>query len=142
MAGPQIVLDTNVPVAALRSRRGASFRVLSLVDSEAFELNVSVPLVLEYEDVLHRETSVITLSRDAVDDLLDYLCATANRHQVYFLWRPFLRDTKDDMVLELAVTANCDYIVTYNTRDFQGAESFGVKVIEPIELLRVIGEVP
>lgn len=142
MVGPQIVIDTNVVIAALRSRRGASFRLLSLVGSGAFEINVSVPLVLEYEEVLHRQLSALTLAADDVDDLLDYLCAVANRHQIHFLWRPFLRDPKDDMVLELAVTAGCDYIVTYNHRDFQGAETFGVEVIEPVKLLGIIGEVP
>jgi predicted nucleic acid-binding protein len=39
MAGPQIVLDTNVLVAAFRSRRGSSFRLLSLVDAGRFEMN-------------------------------------------------------------------------------------------------------
>mgnify|MGYP000959271231 FL=1 len=46
MAVPQIVIDTNVFVAALRSRRGASYRLLMLVDSGRFVVNVSVPLVL------------------------------------------------------------------------------------------------
>ena len=106
--------------AALRSRGGASFQLLSLVDSGAFEINVSVPLVREYEEVMYRELPKLTLASDDVDDLLDYLCTVANRHQIHFLWRPFLKDPKDDMVLELAVTAGCDYIITYNHRDFQG----------------------
>ncbi|MBC8870037.1 MAG: putative toxin-antitoxin system toxin component, PIN family [Planctomycetes bacterium] len=142
MTVPQIVLDTNVLVSALRSRRGASFRLLSLVDSDAFEINVSVPLVLEYEDVLRREISKLTVSQDDIGDLIDYLCKIGIRHQIHFLWRPFLKDAKDDMVLELAVTANCDYVVTYNRRDFQGVESFGLEVIEPVELLRIIGDLP
>ena len=142
MARPQIVLDTNVVIAALRSRRGASFQLLSLVDSGAFEINASVPLVLEYEEVLYRELSALTLVADDVDDLLDYLCSVANRRQIHFLWRPYLKDPKDDMVLELAVTADCDYVVTYNRRDFQGAETFGVEVIEPVQLLRIIGGLP
>ena len=142
MVRPQIVMDTNVVIAALRSRRGASFQLLSLVGSGAFEINVSVPLVLEYKEVLYRELSVLTLAADDVDDLLDYLCMVANRHQIHFLWRPLLKDPKDDMVLELAVAADCDYIVTYNQRDFQGAETFGVQVIEPVQLLRSIGELP
>lgn len=142
MSVPQIVLDPNVLVAALRSRRGASFRVLSLADGGAFEINVSVPLVLEYEDVLRREISKLTVSQGDIGDLIDYMCHIGNRHQVHFLWRPLLKRSKDDMVLELAVTANCDYIVTYNRRDFQGVEPFGLKVIEPVELLRIIGDLP
>jgi predicted nucleic acid-binding protein len=59
---------------------------------------------------------------------------------LFFLWRPYLKDPEDDMVLELAVTANCDFIVTYNIKDFKGAEEFGVEVITPQEFLERIGE--
>ncbi len=140
MAEPQIVLDTNVLVAALRSRRGSSYRLLSLVDAGYFEINVSVPLVLEYEDVLSR--SELRLSTEDARDVLDYLCTIGNRHEIHFLWRPYLSDPKDDMVLELAVSASCPYIVTFNERDFRSIERFGVRAISPIEFLRIIGDVP
>jgi putative PIN family toxin of toxin-antitoxin system len=135
-------LDTNVLVAALRSKRGASFRLLSLVEAGKFEINVSVPLVLEYEDVLNRKRESLIVSEAEVSDLLDYLCQIANQHRVYYLWRPHLNDAKDDMLLELAVAANCDYIVTFNRRDFRDVEAWGIRVIEPIELLRLVGELP
>jgi putative PIN family toxin of toxin-antitoxin system len=140
MAGPPIVLDTNVLVAALRSRRGSSYRLLSLVDAGFFEINVSVPLVLEYEDVLSRPE--LRLSPEDARDAVDYLCTIGNRHQIHFLWRPYLDDPKDDMVLELAVTAGCRYIVTFNERDFRDIERFGLQAIRPIEFLRIIGVVP
>jgi predicted nucleic acid-binding protein len=140
MVGRQIVIDTNVLVAAFRSRRGASHRLLSLVDAGSFEINVSVPLVLEYEDALSRPE--FGFSPDEVRDVVDYLCAVANRHHVFFLWRPYLNDPKDDMVLELAVTAGCSDIVTFNQRDFQGTERFGVYAVRPVEFLRILGEVP
>lgn len=50
----QVVLDANVFVAALRSRRGASHRLLRLVGDPRWQINLSVPLLLEYEDVLKR----------------------------------------------------------------------------------------
>lgn len=139
---PSIVLDTNVLVAALRSRRGASFQVLSLVGSGTFELNVSVPLVFEYEDVAKRQARALGLTHADVDDVLDYLCAVGQHRRIYFLWRPVLRDPRDDMVLELAVEAACDYIVTRNLRDFTGADRFGVQVVAPREFLRRIGAAP
>jgi len=138
----QIVIDTNVLVAALRSRRGASYRLLRLVDGGKFTIHVSVPLVLEYEDVAKRLLEDILLTEQDIDDILDYLCAIANRHQVFYLWRPFLRDPKDDMVLELAVAADCDFIVTFNKRDFHGADRFGLRVVTPKEFLVEIGELP
>ncbi len=140
MAPVQIVLDTNVLVAALRSRRGSSYRLLSLVDAGYFQINVSVPLVLEYEDVLSRPG--LRLEPEDGRDVVDYLCTIGNRHQIYFLWRPYLNDPKDDMLLELAVTAGCRYIVTFNERDFRDIERFGLQAISPIEFLRIIGDVP
>ncbi len=142
MGQPRIVIDTNVLVAALRSKRGASYRLLNLINSEKFSIHISVPLVLEYEDAAKKLLEDIPLTEQDVDDILDYLCAVAQRHQIFYLWRPFLKDAKDDMVLELAVTADCDFIVTYNERDFQGAERFGLRVVTPKEFLEEIGELP
>ena len=66
----------------------------------------------------------------------------ANLHEIYFLWRPYLPDPQDDMVLELAVNAGCKYIVTYNKRDFRGAETFGIEVVTAKEFLEKIGVLP
>ena len=137
---PRVVLDTNVIVAALRSNRGASFRVLSNVDSGSFEICLSVPLVLEYEAALHRDARSFGLTRRDVTDVLDDLCAIAHRQPIFFLWRPQLRDPQDDMVLELAVAAGCRFLVTFNTRDFDSADSFGVRVVTPHQFLQAIGE--
>ena len=136
---PQIVIDTNVIVAGLRSRNGSAFRLLSLVGSDRFEIHLSVPLVLEYEDVLLRELPSLTINAADIQDFLDFHCAVATHHPIFFLWRPYLRDPKDDMVLELAVKAGCDSVVTYNTRDFEGIERFGVSVITPAAFLKSIG---
>jgi putative PIN family toxin of toxin-antitoxin system len=137
----QIVIDTNIFVSALRSKRGASFKLLSLVGaSDQFEVNFSVPLVLEYEDVANRQSHINGLSAQDITDVLDYLCSVANRQHIYFLWRPFLKDPKDDMVLELAVEAQCKYIISFNKRDFAGVEKFGLRVLTPQEFLSEIGE--
>ena len=131
----RLVLDTNVLVAAIRSRSGASFEVLSRVGTEEFELVVSVPLVLEYEDVMLRHVADTSLTGDDIRDIIDYICSVAIRQEIFFLWRPQLRDPGDDLVLELAVAAECDVIVTHNVRDFSGVERFGVRVLSPGLLL-------
>jgi predicted nucleic acid-binding protein len=142
MGLPQIAIDTNVLVSALRSRRGASYRLLSLIDSGKFGINVSVPLVLEYEDAAKRLLDEIPLSEQDIDDVIDYLCRVAGRWKVFYLWRPYLTDPKDDLVLELAVTAGCAFIVTYNKRDFRNVTRFGIRVLTPKEFLEAIGELP
>ncbi|MBD2618093.1 PIN domain-containing protein [Synechocystis sp. FACHB-898] len=129
-------------IAGLRSRRGSSFRLLTLVGTEQFDMHLSVPLLLEYEEVLLRELPNLYLSSEEVGELIDFYCAVGIRHEIFFLWRPFLRDPKDEMVLELAVKAGCQTIITYNARDFVGVEQFGLNVLEPSEFLRVIGKLP
>jgi putative PIN family toxin of toxin-antitoxin system len=128
---PLVVLDTSVLVAALRSRQGASFEILSQVGSRAFDIAVSVPLVLEYEDALIRHLSATALNETDMRDIIDYMCKVAIRQEIFFLWRPLLRDPGDDLVLELAVAANCDAIVTHNLRDFAGVERFDLRAVSP-----------
>jgi len=134
----QIVLDTNVLYAGLRSRRGASFKLLKHLETGRFELNLSVPLVLEYEEVLIRKEPTLNFTPEEIRKLLDYLCRIANLHEVYFLWRPILNDPKDDMILDLAVRANCQYIVTYNIRDLTDVDQFGIKPVTAKEFLQSI----
>ncbi len=139
MSAYHIVLDTNVLIAALRSRRGAAHRLLLLVGSEKFTLHVSVPLVLEYEDAALRLVGQSALTSEDIDAILDYICSVAVHHEIFYLWRPFLPDPGDDMVLELAVAGHCDFIVTYNRKDFAGSEQFGIQAITPQAFLERIG---
>ena len=138
MMVPHVVIDTNVLLSAMRSRLGASYRLLSLFDTGTFEMSISVSLVLEYEDVLMR--NVPLLNENEVTDLLNYLCEIANRQTIFYLWRPVLRDPNDDLVLEVAVAGGCDCIVTFNVRDFAGAEQFGIRIVKPRDFLVEIGE--
>lgn len=132
---PQIVLDTNVLLTALKSSRGASYRLLSMLTEDRFQIHVSAPLVAEYESVLKR--GMLSLSPQQIDDVVDYVCARAVHHKIFYLWRPMLKDPGDDFVLELAVKANAQ-IVTWNVSDFKRASSLGVQTINPGELLNFL----
>jgi predicted nucleic acid-binding protein len=107
------------------------FQLLELVDTGRFDIHLSVPLLLEYEDALARQVAQGRLRQAVVDAVLDFHCRVAGRHRIFFLWRPFLRDPRDDMVLELAVKAGCEIIVTFNERDFAGVEKFGIRALPP-----------
>jgi putative PIN family toxin of toxin-antitoxin system len=131
MPTPQVVIDTNVLVAAQRSKRGASSKLISLIGTHRFDIHVSVPLVFEYEATLLQHSEQLALTPEDVADVVDAVCALPIPHKIYFLWRPYLRDRKDELVLELAVAARCDYIITYNQRDFRGAEMFGIRISGP-----------
>jgi putative PIN family toxin of toxin-antitoxin system len=130
-----VVIDTNVLVAAVRSRRGASYELLSRLGKASFEVAVSVGLVLEYESVLLRHIDVSGMSPEDVRNLVDYLCDVGRWQEIFFLWRPSLKDANDDLILELAVAAGCEAIVTHNVRDFDLAAQFGVRVLTPAQFL-------
>jgi predicted nucleic acid-binding protein len=74
-----------------------------------------------------------------VEDILDYFCSVGNLQKIFYLWRPLLPDPKDDLLLEVAVAGNCEAIITYNRKDFRGAEQFGIKILAPLEFLETIG---
>jgi putative PIN family toxin of toxin-antitoxin system len=136
----QIVIDTNVLVAAARSNAGASFEVLRLfaAGDERWQWNVSTALLLEYEAVLKREQHRQGRSVAVVDRFLDDVAFRANRHVIFYLIRPFLADPDDELVLELALASASNYIVTHNRDDFQEARRFGLGVLTPGEFLRTL----
>lgn len=88
-------------------------------------------------DVLARET--IAVAASAATAVIDYLCRVSHQQEVHFLWRPYLQDPKDDLVLELAVASRSAVVVTYNVKDFDGAARFGVRIVRPAEFLAELG---
>jgi putative PIN family toxin of toxin-antitoxin system len=138
----QVVLDTNVLVAALRSKRGAASQLVRGLLQGQWQLNVSNPLVLEYEAVLKRSEMSEFISIAEADEFVDALCSVAINHRIFFLWRLMVRDPDDAFVFELAIKANIDYLITFNTNDFPLASEFGVKLVTPREFLEDVGELP
>jgi predicted nucleic acid-binding protein len=136
----RVVLDSSVLVAGFRSRRGASFRLLELLRAGRFEIALSVPLALEYEAVLVRHAKALGLRPVEAEGLVDYLCGVAHRQEIHFLWRPALTDARDEFLLELAVAARCEAIVTHNIRDFSGASRFETRVLTPAAFLTQLEE--
>lgn len=135
----KVVLDTDVVLAAVISERGASRQLLLRVVDGLLPAVVSVPLMLEYEAVLkrpkHIQASGITV--DDMEIILDQLAASMQPVDLYFLWRPLLRDSEDDMVLETAVNGGADTIVTFNTGDFRNVPAWhDIQVIRPGDVLR------
>ena len=139
----RVVFDTNVVVAGLRSSLGASHALLQAIPSTKFQIAISVPLYLEYQSVLHRPGSLPEAMTPAdADAVCRFLAANAAHQEIFFLWRPFLPDPKDDMVLELAVASQSRLIITHNIADFRAAPAFGVHAIRPGDFIQHIGGLP
>jgi putative PIN family toxin of toxin-antitoxin system len=138
------VLDTNVMVAALRSSAGASRQLLLLALNHHFVVPLSVPLPLEYEAVLTRPENLAAtgLTAAEVTQVLDDLAAVARPVRLAFRWRPQLSDPNDDMVLETAINAAANAIVTFNQRDFaRVSQGFDCALWRPAEALLKIRSV-
>jgi len=133
----EVVLDTNVLVSALRSKRGASYELLRSIDEGLWRPNISVALALEYEDVLKRSDLVVGFSETEIEYFLDYILGQGNLITGVQRRRPLLPDADDERILELAV-ASGSMIVTHNTRHFTAAEPFGVEVATPAQFLRTL----
>lgn len=135
-----LVLNSSVLVAALFSRRGASFWLLDRALDGSVPVAVSVALALEYEDVLLRP-SHLEKSWASVGQIITILNGFLGQARlvtpIYFLHRPMLQDADDDMVLECAIHAGADTIVTMNQRDFSpDAERVGISIVSPGEAVR------
>jgi putative PIN family toxin of toxin-antitoxin system len=134
-----LVFDTSVMVAALRSPTGASAELLRMARHDKFGVLISVSMILEHEAVLKRPEHLAAAGLDAanVDDVLDAFCMFARPVINHFRWRPVLTDPDDDLVLETAVNGAADAIITFNTVDFQRAKPmFGIDVERPGQALR------
>ena len=139
----RIVLDTSVLVSASRSRQGASFALMSMLPNPRFEFALSVALYTEWQEVLTRPEHLPPgLQGEDVLAYLQYLTSIAHLQDVYYLWRPFLRDPDDDMVLECAVASNSQYLVTHNIQDFQRIVELGVTPITPASFLAFLRSSP
>ncbi|MBI4026008.1 MAG: putative toxin-antitoxin system toxin component, PIN family [Verrucomicrobia bacterium] len=135
----KVVFDTNVLVAAARSRRGASFALVSSIPTPEFQLCLSVGLYAEWQEVLTRSENLPPgRTTEDVFRFLHYLARQSHLQEIHFLWRPFLPDADDDMVLELAFAAACRYIVTHNVKDFHGSDQLGITALTPREFLKLI----
>lgn len=132
----RVVFDTSLIVAATRSRNGASYALVNSIPSRVFQICLSVGLYAEWQDVLTRPENVPPgLTPDDAMRFIRYLASQAHLQEIHFLWRPFLPDPNDDMVLELAFAAGCRHIITHNVRHFRGCEQFGITAMTPRDFL-------
>jgi len=133
-----VVIDTNILVSGLRSQLGASHLLLTRLALGHFRPVISTALCLEYADVLHRPGLLPSYSPQQIDVFLDAFCSLAREAYIYFRWRPFLPDPKDDLIFECALAAGASHLITYNLADFAEAGRFGVSVVTPKDFMAIL----
>lgn len=114
----KIVIDTNVLVSGLISKAGASHKLLELLLANRFKANISVPLLFEYEHSLKSEKLLSLYTVEEIDNFLDVFVSKSEKHIIWFLLRPLLKDVNDNLIAELAFASNSEYIITFNKKDF------------------------
>ena len=135
----RVVLDTSVLVAAARSRNGASLELISLLPDTRFQICVSVAVYTEWQSVITRpEHLPAGVDESMALGFVRYLASIAHLQDVHFLWRPFLRDADDDMVLECAFASGAKYIITHNIKDFHRTPELGVRAVTPSQFLKSV----
>ena len=134
----RLIVDTDVLIAGIRSRTGAAAALLQMVLRRRARILITAALALEYESVACRAEHLRAsgLSDVTVRRLLEALIAAADPVEIYFRYRPQLKDPGDEMVLEAAINGRADAIVTFNARDYRRNQhqipaQFGIEVIDP-----------
>lgn len=136
----KIVIDTNVLVSACLSDGGASREVVRRCLLRRHLPCVSLALFAEYRDLMgrHELFSACKLDADERAELFNALMAVAQLTEIYYLWRPNLRDEGDNHVLELAIASGAERIVTHNRQDSERAQLRfpQVRVLSPADFLK------
>lgn len=113
-------MDTNIIIAGLYSRSGASFRIIETALKEQLKYTVSPLVALEYigkiEDKV--QDGLLDLPVEYYLRIVKALIQNGILIQRPILNRPTLPDNSDDKILECAIAGRCNAIITFNTRDF------------------------
>ena len=133
----KLIIDTNILVAATRNAKGPSYALVQQIRRGKVLMVCSPALFLEYESVLKRPEQLAAsgLVPEEIDIILNELASLIAPVTTHYQWRPQLRDPADEMVLEAAVNAQVQAIVTYNLRDFVPAKMFGIPVLNAQQAL-------
>ncbi|NJM48357.1 MAG: putative toxin-antitoxin system toxin component, PIN family [Alkalinema sp. RU_4_3] len=136
----RIVVDTSVFISALLGPWGPSrtlVRRCLLGDYQPLMGNV---LFCEYESVISREAilSKCPLTSSEIAALLDAFLSVSEWVNIYYAWRPNLRDEGNNHLIELAIAGNAKILVTNNIKDFQGTDLLlpNLTILKPEQLIR------
>jgi putative PIN family toxin of toxin-antitoxin system len=140
MSKLRAVMDTNMVVAAFRSRTGASFEVFERLRRDEWIAVLSNHLLYEYEEVLKRDAATLELSLDDIGHILNALCARGEEWPLSHNWEPVLTDPDDEPLVQLARESAANVIVTHNTGHLLPALALGIQVLKPREFLAKLRE--
>jgi putative PIN family toxin of toxin-antitoxin system len=135
----EIVVDTNVFIGAILSSQGLNRELIRRCLLGEYQPIMSNALYLEYESVIEREEIIAKCQESSkVNELLDGFLSVSKWINIYYSWRPNLRDEGDNHVIELAIAGNAQILATNNLRDFRGSQlTFPqLQILNPYQIIR------
>ena len=137
----KIVIDTSVWISALITKDSGARELLRLVFNKKLFPQMSEALFREHEAVMKRKKiqQLTALTSSEQNDLFEAYLSTCKWNEIYYTWRPNLKDEDDNFVVELAVASGAEFIVTYNIKDFINVELiFNHKIMTPEDFIKEI----
>jgi putative PIN family toxin of toxin-antitoxin system len=131
----RIVMDTNVLVSGMLTPFGVCGEIVRMLTSNTIVLCVDSRILFEYEDVLRRAN--FRIEHNMIDVLMEYIESVSEAHGTTPLLNS-LPDPDDDQFLEVAISANVDYLVSGNLKHFPPRLRCGVMVLSPREFLDAV----
>lgn len=136
----RIVIDTSVLISALLGSNGASRELIRCCLEGKYQPLMGNTLFLEYESVVFREEirTKCILTETEILTLLESLMHVSIWIDVYYLWRPNLRDESDNHLIELAIAGNAQIIATKNVNDFLNSDLIfpNLSILKPEQIIK------
>ena len=136
----KIVIDTSVFISALIGAKGPSRELIRRCLLGDYQPLMGNALFSEYESVIHRAEIIAKcpLTFEEIQELLSAFMSVSEWINIYYLWRPNLKDEADNHLVELAVAGNAQIIATNNVKDFQNAELLfpNLAILKPEQIIR------
>ena len=135
----KIVIDTSVWICALITKNSKARELLRLIFQAKLHPQMSEALFREYEDVMKRKKiqNLTPLSLPEQNELFEAYLWACKWNEIYYTWRPNLKDENDNFVVELAVASGAEAIITYNVKDFKSVELiFKHKITTPEDFIK------
>lgn len=134
-----VVIDTNIFVSAVQRRDGVNRKILELCFLDELRPIMGDALYFEYESLMGREhlyenSAFRQHEREA---FFDDFCSICRWVDIYYRWRPNLKDEGDNHVLELAIAGEAGTVLTWNKKDFRRSDLVlpQIEILTPIEFL-------
>ncbi len=133
------VLDTNVFVGALQRHDGVNRKILELCFLGEIDPLMGDALYFEYQSLLgrHHLFEDSSFNPQERENLFDDFCSVCRWVDVYYRWRPNLKDEADNHIVELAISGGAPLVVTWNKKDYRNSDMIlpDLEILTPAELM-------